>query len=91
MARTVNEALLDHAIGHAIDLTRYSNGVVRRMIAVLNRADPDLVAQIAAALERMPAGSFTLGHLEQVLGSVRQINTAAYQQVFNALPARCGT
>jgi hypothetical protein len=56
------------------------------MISLLNKSDPDLVAQIAAALERLPAGSFTVGHLEQVLGSVRQINTAAYAQVFNALP-----
>ena len=85
MASTVNAALLDHAIHHAIDLTRYSNTVVRRMIALLNRSDPDLVAQISAAMERMPEGSFTVGHLEQVLGSVRQINTAAYAQVFQGL------
>jgi hypothetical protein len=86
MVQTVNERLLDHAISHAVDLTKYSNGVVRRMIALLNKADPDLVSQIAAALERLPASSFTVGQMESVLGSVRSINTAAYAQVFQALP-----
>ncbi len=56
------------------------------MIALLDRADPDLVAQIAAALERLPEGSFSVGQLENVLASVRQINAAAYQQVFNEVP-----
>ncbi len=87
MAQTANEQLLDHAISHTVDLTRYSNGVVRRMVALLNRADPDLVAQIGAALERLPAASFTVGQLTSVLASVRDINAAAYAAVFNALPA----
>lgn len=85
MAQTVNEVLLDHAIHHAIDLTRYSNGAVRRLIALLNRTDPDLVAQIAAALETLPAGSFTVSRLEAVLASARQINAAAYRTVFTDL------
>lgn len=83
---TVNERLLDQAIHHAIDLGKYSNGVVRRMISLLNRLDADLVARITEALLQVPEGSFTLDRLESLLGSVRNINAAAYREVFDALP-----
>ena len=33
----VNEELADKAVGHAVDMAAYSNEVVRRMIALLNR------------------------------------------------------
>lgn len=36
---TTNEILRDAAIGHAVDLTHHSNGVVRRMMSLLNRVD----------------------------------------------------
>lgn len=78
---TVNEQLRDEDIGHQVDLARYSNDVVRRMIALLNKVDPDLFAQLAEALERLPAESFTVERLEQLLYSVRELNVQAYQQV----------
>lgn len=78
---TVNEQLLDAEIGHQVDLQRYSNGVVRRIIGLLNRVDPDLFAQLGAALERLPADSFTVDRLESQLFSVRQLNLQAYQQI----------
>ncbi len=78
---TVNEQLADEAISHSIDLTRYSNSVIRRIIALLNKTDRDLANQIAAALERLPAESFTGERLDALLQSVRQTNAAAYQQV----------
>jgi len=82
---TVNERLLNQAVNHAIDLQRYSNGVVRRMISILNRLDADLVARIADALLQIPEGSFTLDRLESLLGSVRELNAAAYREVYDAL------
>ena len=78
---TVNEQLADEAISHSIDLTRYSNSVIRRIIALLNKTDRDLANQIAAALERLPAESFTVERLDALLQSVRQTNAVAYQQV----------
>jgi hypothetical protein len=39
---TVNEKLQDSAVSHGIALHRYSNGVVRRLIAVLNGMDDQL-------------------------------------------------
>lgn len=76
---TVNERLRDAAVGHAVDLHLYSNGVVRRIMALLNRTDKDLFAQLTAALASMTAESFTVERLESLLASVRQLNAQAYQ------------
>lgn len=78
---TVNEALLDAAVSHQIDQTRYSTGAVRRIIAILNRTDADLFAQLVAALERMPAGGFSVDRLDALLQSVRALNERAYAAV----------
>jgi hypothetical protein len=69
---------LDAIVRHQIDLTRYSNGVALRIIAVLNRADADLFAALTAALERLPATSYTVQWLESMLASVRGVNAQAY-------------
>lgn len=75
---TANEKLLDETIGHAVNLSRYSNGVVRRIIALLNRSDKDLFAQLTAALERLPPESFTVQRLDRLLVEVNRLNAQAY-------------
>lgn len=82
---SVNDLLRDAAISHAVDLQHYSNGVVRRIIALLNRVDADLFVQLNAALERLPAESFTVERLERLLKSVRELNADAYRQVERTL------
>ncbi len=78
---TVNEAIEDRSVGHAVSLQQYSLGVVRRIIALLNRSDAALSAALSEALERMPAESFTVERLESLLVSVRQVNAQAYARV----------
>ena len=78
---TVNEKLADAAIEHSVDLIRYQNGVVRRVIALLNRTDKDLFEQLTAALQRLPPEAFTVERLDALLQSVRQLNARAYEQV----------
>lgn len=78
---TVNEELQRAAIDHSIDLIRYQNGVVRKIIALLNRTDKDLFEQLAAALQRLPAEAFTVERLDMMLQSVRTLNAKAYEQV----------
>jgi hypothetical protein len=75
---TVNEKLAEASISHSINLQHYSNGIVRRLIALLNRVDSDLFAQITASLERLPAESFTAKRLDALLVSVRELNREAY-------------
>lgn len=78
---TANERLADLAVAHAIDLGRYSNGVVRRMIGLLNRVDQDLFAQLLVALDGMSPESFTVQRLDSLLAGVQRLNAQAYRQI----------
>lgn len=78
---TANELLADAAVDHAIDLSQYSEGVVRRMLALLNRADADLADALSKALNRLPPESFTVERLEKLLVAVRLLNSQAYARV----------
>jgi hypothetical protein len=82
---SVNEQLRDADIGHQVDLQHYSNSVVNRIIATLNRADAELFANLVSALEQMPAESFTVERLQQMLYSVRSLNAQAYAKVSGEL------
>ena len=82
---SVNERLADAATRRAIDLEYYKTGIVHRMVALLNRADGDIMEQIRQALERMPASAFNLERLEQLLAGVREQNRQAYERLRLAL------
>ncbi|MCJ8207725.1 hypothetical protein [Pseudomonas sp. RGM2987] len=83
----VNQVIEDEQIAHAVSLEKYKVGVVRRIIALLNRSDADLSAALSAALERLPPESFTVERLELLLDQVRLINSQAYASVAEALQA----
>lgn len=83
--KSVNEQLLDHAVNHSIDLQRYSNGVVQKMMALLNRADAEIESALYSALSRLPAGSFTVQRLNAVLKGFRDINGKAYENVDSSI------
>jgi SPP1 gp7 family putative phage head morphogenesis protein len=82
---SVNEKILDASIAHQVDLQFYSNGVVNRIIAIINRTDADLFAQLQTALDRLPANSFTVDRLDAILSSLRALNAQVYATVSNEL------
>ncbi|MGY3265809.1 phage minor head protein [Lysobacter sp. HA35] len=82
---SVNAALLDETVDHAVDLHRYSTHVVQRMVAVLNRTDAALVVQLSEALLRLDRESFTVERLDALLDSVRALNLQAYDALEAAL------
>lgn len=82
---SVNDLLLSEAIRHMVALQQYDNGVVARIIALLNRSDKRMLAELAARLEGMDAGSFSMQRLESLLTSVWSLNTEAYNQIGRAL------
>ena len=84
---TANEKLQTATIDHAHDIIRYQNQVVYKVIALLNRTDIDLVAQLTAALQQLPVSQFTVERLDSLLASVRQINAVAYQKIRHELSA----
>ncbi|WP_386415457.1 minor capsid protein [Stutzerimonas stutzeri] len=76
---TANDKIVDAAISHQIGLQRYGTGMVRRVMALLNRVDADLFAQMVIALEKMPPESFTVQRLDQLLVEVNRLNAEAYK------------
>lgn len=78
---TANEWLRDESIRHAIDLRQYENNVVRRVIAVLNRTDARLFAELTESLERLGPDSFSVERLDALLSSVRVLNIEAFNAV----------
>ncbi|GAB2472085.1 phage minor head protein [Comamonas humi] len=82
---SVNDLIQSEAIRHMEALQRYDNGVVARIIALLNRSDKRLMAELAARLESMDAGSFTMQRLESLLTSIWSLNGEAYAQIGRAL------
>lgn len=82
---SVNDLLLDENIRHQVALAKYSNAVVTKMVAVLNRSDIRLYAELQEALARMEPGTFTVERLESLLGSVRATNAAAYETIAREL------
>lgn len=72
-------------IAHAVDLTAYANGVVRRINALLTRADAKLFAELVAQLSRLSPPEFTVSRLSSLLASVRELNTEAYKSLHKQL------
>lgn len=83
--RTINNRLLDESIAHSLFVSRYSTGVARRMVNVLNQADAELSSQLLVALEEVEPQSFTFRRLDSLLSSVRDINHQVYRHLYDAL------
>ena len=76
-----NEKLIHATISHELDLRRYSDSVVYRIIAVLNRSDSAMAAELVVKLESMSPTAFSIERLEGMLYSVRQLNAQAFADV----------
>lgn len=73
---TLNQRILDDAIGHHVDLTRYSNSVVRDILTLLNSADQELMTKI----QSRQIDSWTKRQLDAVLVDVRRIVKRSYSE-----------
>lgn len=71
---TAAQKLQDAAIDHIINLTHYSNGLVRQVQALMRSVESDLVAKLTTALLELDAGSFTVQRLNELLAGVRQLD-----------------
>lgn len=82
---SVNEALLNKEIAHAIDVLGYSNGVSRKMVKLLNQADEDLFAKLTLELEKVTPSPEKLSRINALLKSVNNINHNAYGNLADSL------
>ncbi|HEY0915882.1 MAG TPA: phage minor head protein [Solimonas sp.] len=83
---TANSRLLDALVRHSIYLQRYGGGVANKVVALLNRADLDMVRQIEARYGKIEGKGFDSGpavtkRLQALLAEVRQLNHAAYEAI----------
>ncbi|EDV5024191.1 hypothetical protein ID80_004881 [Salmonella enterica subsp. enterica serovar Ball] len=85
MAVTVNTRLLDESIAHALYLSRYSTGIAKKMVRLLNDSDKELSARLLVALEDADADSLTVQRLNTLLRDVREFNNQTVEHVFSAL------
>lgn len=84
-----SQDLVDKTVLHQIELHRYSNSVVRRIMTILNRADANISAALIVALEKAPA-SATVEYLDSLLSSVVVLNTQAYAAAERAISNSMG-
>lgn len=75
----LTDDLLDRTVSHQIGLHRYATGVVRRIVALLDAADADLLAKIERS--QTDAGRWTSRRIQVLLVSLREINREAYAAV----------
>lgn len=81
---TANEELQAEAIRRALEMQRYNNHAAQKMVALLNRADADLLAQLQQAMDN-GGSDWSVAHIEAMLSQVRSINAAAYATVSHSL------
>ncbi len=79
--KSVNNLLIEESIRHQIQLQKYSNSVVRRMLSVLNRSDARLRSELLDVLDKLSPSPGRVDRLESLLGSVRAMNAQAYSQL----------
>lgn len=56
MAHTTNDDIRDQLLSHQVQLLRFGRGLRDRIVALLNRAEPDLQRRLRARLERITQG-----------------------------------
>lgn len=78
---SANDDLIDRFIDHQVDLAGYSNQVVRRFIAVLNRTDSRLAAELDRLLQQVTPSTFNMERLQAQLATVRTLLAAAYSEL----------
>lgn len=75
---TANENLLDETVAHSVGLQRLSNATVRKIIALINRTEAELIEK----MKRYDNGvTFTARRLEKLLEALRNINVEAYAAI----------
>lgn len=73
-------------IAHAVDLTAYANGVVRRMSALLTASDKQLWAELITAISDLSEeASFKVERLIMLLRSSQTINAATFSRITREL------
>ncbi|MGH1376682.1 MAG: minor capsid protein [Alphaproteobacteria bacterium] len=85
--KTANEEILDRQIHHAIEIERFKTGTVRKMYALMQRAETDLINKLAARLVLIEDRGHDLGkastaRLDKLLKEVRDTRKALFDALY---------
>lgn len=78
---SINTLLQDEVIRHQLYLQGFEAGGVLRMLKVLAKVEAQLMPELLAAIEDMDASDFKMSRLESLMGSIKAMSTAGYQQI----------
>lgn len=84
---TVNEDLYDRMIRHQVYLQGLATGTTNRVVAVLNRSEPRIVAEIQKRADAIEAGNVTAQRFVDLLAAIQRINRDAHIQAGKVLRA----
>ncbi len=76
---TANEEIQDRAFGHAVNVEKFANHQVRKILKLLSASNERLARQLAAAIEKMPASSVSVQRLESLLMSTRALMNETFK------------
>jgi hypothetical protein len=82
---SVNQKIANKQISHGVDLKAYTQNVINRMLAVLNRADVSIFAQLVAQMQKVDPDTFTMERLTGLLGSVQRLQVDAFRAMHDDL------
>lgn len=82
---TANESLLDASVAHQVGLQRLSTATVRKIIALINKTEADIVEQ----MKKMDTGSaiWSFKRIQKLLEALRTLNVEAYDVLTASLDA----
>jgi len=79
---TFNDEYLDAVLRHQIDLRRYTTGLAKRVVRLLEEADRDLAERLRARLSRFrgPDVDFTGERWKAMLSDIRDVRAAVFAE-----------
>lgn len=89
-AQSVNDDIFDASVRHKVNLIKFENRIVRKILELLSRTDADIVSQIEKLDPNEVEGAWSKKRLEALLASIREISADAYRQVNGQLKSELG-
>ncbi|WP_349043380.1 phage minor head protein [Brucella melitensis] len=86
---TTNTRLMMEAVRHRLYITRYSNGVANKMIALLRKLNVDVSGRLLVALEKdgISAENYTVKRLERIKATIAPTIKQIYRTTWGQLAA----
>lgn len=81
----LNQRLRDEALAHSLFQSRYTRGVARKIVALLNKSDAELIARLRVALDKVNPHYIEIKQLAHLLASVQAVNQQAMTAMFVSL------